>query len=104
MNRVPCFLIVVIAAVLRFTEPASAHEFWIESSPFHPEPGTVVRVGLWHGERFAGDAVRRNDNFIEEFVLFGPGGSQPVVARDGMKTSFVRPQEPGLHVLGYRSR
>ncbi len=85
------------------TGPVSAHEFWIEASPFQVPVGGLVRVSLHHGERFLGEPVPRDPGTIESFQMIGPDGAHPVVGRGGSVTSFARPELPGLHIIAYQS-
>jgi hypothetical protein len=94
-------LVAVLALLLPL--PARAHEFWIEPKTFRPEVGSVLRLGLHLGERFAGEPFPRNPALIDTFVVVGPRGEQPVMGRSGGMTNFVRIEAFGLHVIGYRS-
>ncbi len=87
--------IVVIAVA-----PTAAHDFWIEPSSFHPEPGSIVAIGLRAGQGFVGDPVRRSSELIEQFVVRvgdreeqvgGSDGSDPagILMADGRETAVV---------------
>jgi uncharacterized GH25 family protein len=84
---------------------AVAHDFWIEPSTFEPAAGAAIRVHLRVGERFAGETVARDESRIEQFFAAGPSGRKPVAGRDGMDPAgLLRLDEPGLWLVGYRSR
>jgi uncharacterized GH25 family protein len=94
-------------AVAALAAAAGAHEFWIMPSDFAVQPGELVRVELFHGERFAGDLVVRNTAQIERFEMVWPGfaAAAPAEVR-GMHerpTSFVRPEQPGSGVIVYQT-
>lgn len=77
---------------------AAAHEFWLNPSTLTPVPGEAFRVGLMHGERFAGDAVPRPASF-ERFVVALPDGAEhAVVGMAGRDVSFAK--VPAEHAGG----
>jgi len=47
------------AMTILMTVPLAAHDFWIEPSTFHPQPGALVSVGLRVGHGLAGEGVVR---------------------------------------------
>jgi len=100
------FAAIAIAISLSAYAPAvRAHDFWIEPSTFTPRAGETVTLRLLVGERLVGEPLPRNDALITSFVTSGPGGTAPVLGRDGLDPAgFVTPDQPGLHVVGYRSR
>lgn len=95
------------AALAALASAAGAHEFWVMPSDFTVQPGELVRVELFHGERFAGDPVVRNTAQIERFVMVSPGAAQaPPAEVRGMHerpTSFVRPEHAGPGVIVYET-
>lgn len=93
-------------ALLFAAGPLRAHDFWIEPSSYAPEVVSTVRVHLRVGERFRGEAVRRDPAAIESFVARTADGAQAdVVAPAGMDPAgFYRIAAPGTVLLGYRSR
>jgi hypothetical protein len=93
------------SALLALASAAAAHDFWIEPSSFTPRPGDAVTFQLRVGERFAGEVVPRSDAMIARFVAAGPDGEQPVRGADGVDPAGIATfTEPGLYVVGYRSR
>jgi hypothetical protein len=56
-------------AVLLAAAPVQAHDFWIEPSTFHPEPGAIVSVALRVGQDYIGDPVPRASAFIAAFSV-----------------------------------
>jgi len=97
-------LAIVLAAALAGT--AAAHDFWIRPSSFRPRPGDRVDVDLRVGEGFRGEAVARNPEKIERFVLVGRAGEEkPIVGVDGKAPAgFLRAGASGLLWIAYRSR
>lgn len=94
----------ICVLVLLASTPALAHEFWIEPSTFHPGVGSLVKVALRVGEPFGGEPVLRDAGQIQRFVLAGSQGVKPIAGRDGADPAgILRPQAPGLLVIGYRS-
>jgi uncharacterized GH25 family protein len=87
---------IVVAAIA----PLAAHDFWIEPSSFHPEPGSIVAIGLRAGQGFVGDPVRRSSESIEQFIaregdreeqVTGSEGSDPagILMTGGRETAIV---------------
>jgi uncharacterized GH25 family protein len=84
---------------------AAAHDFWIEPSTYSVRAGEPVRIHLKVGESFKGEPVARNESRIDEFIAVGPSGPVKVIGRDGMDPAgFVRPDDPGLWLVAYRSK
>src|SRR5205823_12601200 len=72
---------------------------------FHPEPGTVVSIGLRVGQDFVGDAVRRSANSIERFFVRQNGHDQDVHGIDGADPAgFVKTDGPATALVVYCSR
>jgi uncharacterized GH25 family protein len=93
-----------LAALFALSEPALAHDFWIEPSTFRPAVGSTVALRLVVGQGFRGDALPRNPALIARFVLVGEAGETPVGGRPADEPAgSVRVDRPGLHVAGYRS-
>ncbi len=81
------------------------HDFWIEPSTFTPKLGSLAQIRLMIGEDFMGDPLPRDPSHIEEFLLAGPGGESPIVGLSGSEPAgYIRFQQPGFYVIGYRSR
>jgi uncharacterized GH25 family protein len=95
----------VAASVLGGSASLGAHDFWIEPTGFRADLGRVVGVKLRVGEEFRGDAVRRNEALIGDFIVVDAAGRRQVVGRDGSDPAgLLRVTSPGLMVIGYRSR
>jgi uncharacterized GH25 family protein len=83
----------------------SAHDMWIEPTTFTPETGEIVGARLRVGQDFLGDPLARDTSLINEFVFADTSGRRPLVGRDGGDPAgFQRVAQPGLVVIGYRSR
>jgi uncharacterized GH25 family protein len=82
-----------------------AHDFWMEPSPFTPEPGERVAVRLRVGEHFQGDPVALNPRRAERFAVIGASGESPVegAAPGGDPAGLVALDAPGLYHLVYDS-
>ena len=85
--------------------PLAAHDFWIEPSTYHPDPGAVVGLRLRVGERFEGETLARDPAHIERFFVAGATGEREVAGRAGRDPAGrFRTGAPGFEVIGYRSR
>ena len=62
---------------------ASAHDFWIEPSTFHPAVGDRVTAALRVGQKLAGDPLPKIPPLIDRFVVRGASAERPVVGRAG---------------------
>lgn len=72
------FLALLLAPAL------TAHDYWLELTPYRPAVGDPVLVSHRVGEQFAGEAVPRNPMAIVRFDLVTPdGAATPVTGRDG---------------------
>ncbi|MEO1511914.1 MAG: DUF4198 domain-containing protein, partial [Planctomycetota bacterium] len=93
------------AALTAALAPASsAHEFWLRPNTFTPEPNQVISLQTFNGERFAGDALPRNNAHIARFELLAPDGTAGrVFGRHGAPNSLARPATPGTHRAIYES-
>ena len=80
------------------------HEFWVSPSAYSVSRGELVRVSLFHGERFAGDVVARNDPMIERFEYRAGGEVTDIRGMHGATSSFLRPAGVGHGVIVYETR
>lgn len=84
---------------------ASAHDFWLEPSTFHPRLGESVTVSLRVGQDFIGDVVPRSAQLIDTFVVRERGAEHPVNGFEGQDPAgYLRFDQPGLAIVGYRSK
>ena len=95
-------------ALLAILLPLSAlwaHDFWIDPSSFHPEPGQRVTVRLRVGQHFRGDPVPRDLSLLQRFSVIGPGGGEtPVPGVPGAEPAgFATITAPGLSLITYAS-
>lgn len=94
----------VLLASLALSLPASAHDFWIEPSTFHPVAGGTVSASLRVGQQVHGDPVPNMPPLIERFVVRGAAGESRVIGRPGSDPAGIaRIAEGGLHWIGYQS-
>jgi uncharacterized GH25 family protein len=94
----------VAAIVALVAAQASAHDFWIEPSTFHPAVGERVTAALRVGQKLAGDPLPNIPPLIDRFILRGSGAERGVVGRAGADPAgmaFIA--EGGLHWIGYQS-
>jgi uncharacterized protein DUF4198 len=99
MTRFAAVLFVVFAALR-----ASAHDFWIEPSTFHPAVGDRVTVALRVGQKLAGDPLPNIPPLIDRFIVRGFNAERPVVGRAGADPAGIALiGEGGLHWIGYQS-
>ena len=91
-----------LAAAALICSAASAHDFWIEPTTFHPTPGIAVGVGLRVGEYFIGDPVRRQSAMIDRFLVRQADGEQAVGGADNIDPAgFLRADGRETAVIGY---
>lgn len=96
-----------VAAVvsLGLCSAASAHEFWLQPSQYHPDLKSVLAVRLRVGMGFPGEAVARNPEKIDGFFIQGPGGRAEIPGMEGRDPAgLVRLADVGVHVLVYSSK
>ena len=87
-------------AVCIFASVASAHDFWIEPSTFHPRVGDRVSVSLRVGQNLQGDPVPRTPELIDRFII----NEVPIPGLTGRDPAgYATIAEPGLHWIGYQS-
>lgn len=99
MTRFGIAIFVALVAV-----QASAHDFWIEPSTFHPAVGDRVTAALRVGQKLAGDPLPNIPPLIDRFVLRSSTGERPVVGRPGADPAGIAfIAEGGLHWIGYQS-
>src|SRR3954468_4448584 len=83
---------------------ASAHDFWIEPSTFHPAVGDRVTAALRVGQKLAGDPLPNIPPLIDRFVVRGSSAERPVVGKAGADPAGIAYiAEGGLHWIGYQS-
>src|SRR3954451_4746599 len=83
---------------------ASAHDFWIEPSTFHPAVGDRVSAALRVGQKLAGEPLAHIPPLIDRFLIRGVEGERKVVGRMGADPAGVAlVAEGGLHWIGYQS-
>src|SRR4051812_11471398 len=83
---------------------ASAHDFWIEPSTFHPAVGDRVAAALRVGQKLAGDPLPNIPPLIDRFIVRGASAERPVVGRAGADPAGIAfIAEGGLHWIGYQS-
>jgi hypothetical protein len=99
MTRFGIAIFVALVAV-----QASAHDFWIEPSTFHPAVGDRVTAALRVGQKLAGDPLPNIPPLIDRFVLRSSAGERPLVGRPGADPAGIAfIAEGGLHWIGYQS-
>jgi uncharacterized GH25 family protein len=92
-------------ALLLAAAAAWGHDFWIEPTRFTPAPGERVGVGLWSGDRFAGDPVPRSADRMARFSILTPAGEVPVQGVDGVHPAgFYTPPAAGAYWIVFESR
>lgn len=102
--RWPGRALLVLALVAASQPVISAHDFWIEPSTFRAQSGALVKLALRVGHAWEGEAVRRNPDRIERFVLVSEAGETPVLGVDGADPAgLARPSGRGVvQVVAYR--
>jgi hypothetical protein len=93
-------LLLALAAAGR----ASAHDFWIEPSTFHPSAGARVAAGFRVGQNLAGDALPLLPELVDRFVVAGSGAGAELDENPGGDPAGWAPIDgPGLHWIAYQS-
>jgi uncharacterized GH25 family protein len=83
---------------------ATAHDFWIEPSTFHPAVGDRVTAALRVGQKLAGDPLPNIPPLIDRFIVRASSAERPVVGRAGADPAGIAfIAEGGLHWIGYQS-
>jgi len=94
--------IVVIASLAPL---ARAHDFWIEPSTFRPAVGQMVSTSLRVGQEFIGEPIPRSAQFIDSFVVREGTKEKEVIGFENRDPAgYIRVEQPGLAVIGYRSK
>jgi uncharacterized GH25 family protein len=95
----------VLAFIVLLAVRAQAHDFWIEPSSFRPELGETFTASLYVGQDFAGDPVPRSTSLLDSFVVRDAAGERAVNGFENQDPAgFVRVDEAGTAVIGYRSK
>src|SRR5207237_5754858 len=92
------------AALVLAAANARAHDFWIEPSTFHPEPGAMVAVGLRVGQDFIGDPVPRASAYIASFAVRQNGTDKDIGGADRIDPAgFLRADGSATAIISYAS-
>ncbi|MGH7485594.1 MAG: DUF4198 domain-containing protein, partial [bacterium] len=95
----------VVIAIAAQTAVAYAHDFWIEPSTFRPAVGQLVSTSLRVGQEFTGDPIPRSAQLIDTFTVRTANGEKDVVGFENRDPAgYVRIEQPGLAIIGYRSK
>jgi uncharacterized GH25 family protein len=88
------------------TGTALAHDFWIAPTKFRAERDALIGLHLQIGHLPRGEGFPRSEARIESFIVVEPSGiRKDVPGREGAAPAgIMRVTEPGLYVVGYRSR
>lgn len=92
---------ITLIALLMLVVPCRAHEFWIMPESFIAD--APLRIRLFHGERFRGEIVPRNEPTIKRFELVTDQGTQPVRGLHGASVSVARPFTSGIGTIVFES-
>lgn len=120
----------VVSTFGLLTATSPAHDFWIEPERPHTSANQTLRVRLWHGSPFRGDAVAFEQDAVLRFESVpiaeqsvcaaaepaasdqtGPVdhadhgcGVTPVVGLSGRAVCYAKPATPGPHAIVYHTR
>jgi uncharacterized GH25 family protein len=91
--------------LLAFPTVASAHDFWLEPSTFHPAPNSTVSIRLRVGEHYLGDPVpRRPDAEMVRFQAVTAEGNLPVTGEAWDEPAgMLAVKNRGLIVVAYQN-
>jgi uncharacterized GH25 family protein len=86
-------------ALLALGTAVSAHDFWLQASPFAPEVNKPVALSLHLGDRFASEGEKAHQKKgTVSFKLFSAGEPSDIDAADGGKPAArVTPKMAGVH-------
>ncbi len=102
-----CVARAVAAATVLVTlsSRAFAHDYWMEPTSFRPNPGQLVWISHFVGQRWNGDAVPREPDRIVRFFDRGPGAEMevPGIVDPALPAGFLRSNDAGLHWIAYES-
>jgi uncharacterized GH25 family protein len=95
----------LLAPALAFAAAAArAHDFWIEPSSFHPDPGSEIAVALRVGQDFRGEPVPRNPPLIQRFALLSGRTETPIDGLPGADPAGqLRIPAAGVYWIAFRS-
>lgn len=83
---------------------ANAHDFWMELSRYHVEPGAAVDVSLRVGHGAEVTRYPRKPSHIDWFAVEREGARAPVQGAVGAEPAGrAQFAQPGLYAVGYRS-
>jgi uncharacterized GH25 family protein len=99
LKIVACFCWALILA----TQPARAHDFWIEPDNFSPDPGAAVAVSLREGMEFKGNSLPYVNDWFSDFSKVDAGGRTDVISIMGDDPAAQLNMKTGALLLGYRS-
>lgn len=82
-----------------------AHDMWLEPSSFQPDLASLVSVQLRVGDTPAqAEPAPRDSRRIVRFIAATSEGETPIIGVDETEPAgLLRPQQPGLQILGYHS-
>jgi uncharacterized GH25 family protein len=96
---------IAIVVLLSLAPLAHAHDFWIEPSTFRPAVGQMVSTSLRVGQEFIGEPIPRSAQFIDSFVVREGSREKEVVGFENRDPAgYLRVEQPGLAIIGYRSK
>jgi uncharacterized GH25 family protein len=84
---------------------ARAHEFWLQPDALRLPPGAETPVRFFVGERFRGEERPWDPDRAVELRHLSPSAEEPLRGEAGAApATWVTLEEPGAHVLAYRSQ
>lgn len=97
--------ILSLCFMLTISIPVQAHEFWIEPSTHSVENGELIRLHLKVGERFNGEAFKRNEQHMQDFQFKSATQQSPVLGfAQTDPAGLIRPKKDDDLLIGYLSR
>lgn len=101
MNK---FTLIFLTALLTTSTSISAHEFWLEATPFYQETNKQVDISIHVGENMKGDILPNISSWYSQFDVITPNGLQEVEGElgDDPAGRFTTDVE-GIYSLGYLS-
>ena len=89
---------------LSIAMPLAAHDFWLDPSTFHAQPGESVSLTLRVGENLQGDTLPYINDWFSDYSVLSDSGARSIegIMGDDPAGRFIA-EASGIHLVGYRS-
>ena len=92
------------SSLLFVAMPLAAHDFWLDPSTFHAQPGDPVSLTLRVGENLQGDTLPYIDDWFSDYRVLSDSSERSIdgTMGDDPAGGFIA-GTPGMYLVGYRS-